>query len=217
MSYIYFPRTHRFRAFNKEKRFHFARLYEYRKYSLIELTKIINCVLLFVFLLIAFRLGSIFLLSFSNLGGFLAASYSDGIHIPKVENYNRHRGSIRHFIYISIHENGIVKIDGSEIDKNLWSDYLYTERIHDPQIVACLLVDRDCTMDLVKEVLFKLQKPLSVFTVIGVHPDSGLTGSLISRLILDSLGHGHRLLAVNTPLTYRLTIFAPLSELFCPV
>ena len=158
MNYIYFPRTHRFRAFNRDKRFHFTRIYEYRKYSINELVRLCNCVLLFVFLLIAFRLGTIFLLSFTNLGSIFAANYSDGIHIPQVENHNRFHGSSRHFLYISIHKDGIIKIDGYEIEKNTWIDYFYNKRLWDPQIVACLLVDRDCTMDIVKEVIFKLRK-----------------------------------------------------------
>jgi len=158
MSYIYLPRSHRFRAFNKNSRINFTQLYLSRKYSLNELQKLINCVLLFVFLIIALRMGTISVLMFTNIGSIYATSQSDGLHLPCIDNYNRYHGSTRHFLYISIHKDGIIKIDGYEMEKNTWTEYFYNKRIWDPQIVACLLVDRNCTMDIVKEVIFKLRK-----------------------------------------------------------
>lgn len=158
MSYIYLPRTHRFRAFTKSSNNNFTSFYFHRKHTLIEIHKLINCVLLFVLLIIGFRIGTIALMVLSNLDSFYATSYCKGIHIPYIENKKRFVGSSRHKLYISIHKDGKILFDGLKIDKNDWVNYFNQERAHDPQIVACFLADRNCRMELINEVISYLRK-----------------------------------------------------------
>ena len=156
MSYIYLPRTHRFRAFKKNSKINFTNFYFRRKHTLIEIQKIINCVLLFVLLIIGFRIGTIALMIFSRVDSFYVTSYCEGVHIPYVENNRGLHGSIRHKLYISIHKDGKILFNGSKIDKSNWVKYFIQERTRDPQIVACFYVDRNCRMELVNEVISHL-------------------------------------------------------------
>lgn len=157
----YFPKANS-RKFGIRKEIYptqFTRFYSKRRYDCDEIFKLINVIWFYTFLIFAFRMGGISFLTMFDMTGMYAAINSKGITVPKAENTTTRNIRGRFFLHISIHEDGHVRVEnGAKINPEHLFIYFKNSKSRNPQAVAFLIVDKNCRMIYVNQVIQALRK-----------------------------------------------------------
>ena len=109
-----------------------------------------------MFLEFASKIGVISVFPFQDTGSMYASYYSQGITVPYGVNTRGLPGQ-RHLVYVSLDKNGMIKVNGSICRDNILILVLSNQLLVDPQIVAFLIIDRDCEMPSVNKLFMKLR------------------------------------------------------------
>ena len=137
----------------------FTRFYSKRRYNFDDIFKLINVIWFYTFLIFAFRIGGAALFTMFDMAGMNAAINSNGITLPKAENKAKRNFSGRNLLYISIHEDGHVRVAlGAKIYTKDFVTYFKNSKLSNPQVVAFLIVDKNCKMIYVNQVIQALRK-----------------------------------------------------------
>jgi biopolymer transport protein ExbD len=110
------------------------------------------------FLAFTVRIGPIPWMEFGNLNFFRNVSYASGIQIPKTKYHKPVVGSKRHLIHISITKSEKIRVNGYpvRIDNFLKA---YSQNLNmDPQAQPLLIIDRNCKMDIINQVIVEIKK-----------------------------------------------------------
>jgi biopolymer transport protein ExbD len=112
----------------------------------------------FWFLNFAARLGPIPWFISTNFHGFTVAQQSSGIRIPVTQFHKHIPISATHLLDISITRTGKINIQGNKVTVSELPEILNKYSMWDPQLVAFLIIDRECKMGVVNTVLFEIKK-----------------------------------------------------------
>jgi len=151
-----FSNKHRYQ--NKVESINFTKYKSVRRYRLNHLLALTSFIWFYWFINFAFRVGTIPVFVSCNFHGYIIAKQSPGITIPKTQNHESILGSGRHLINISINKYGKIVIDGDHLNLDEVGDVLLKYRYNDPYGIPFLIIDRDCNMEFVNKILYKLRK-----------------------------------------------------------